>query len=488
MKNKKTIALAMAAATVAPMAVPAFAAEIEAHVEAPNTSFVVDMNKINKRAIKEVPKNSVSEEMRKLQAEGKNPKIVFVNRVDGINGDVLISYDDASVTPEDTANHKAQLAEIEDYIAYAKTVKIPETGEPRYTITETITEYSLKNFGKLDYTPSTKVIKIQDNVRNSSGKFETKTYTILNFDTEFEEQEDVNVKKAFINLNATRDLDTEYKKLSAIEYSIKRAKKNNPSLLVTSEEDHDRRGNVTGYTIYIYKEDGITQIGRVKIDGKVDTKKLVKHVDIENDFANHWAETSISNAMLNGWVTMSESFRPKESITRAEFAQMIVEAFKLPKTSGNAEFTDVAKGDWYATPILTLANLGYVNGNPDGTFKPNAPITRQEAAKIMADIIVRSGAETFKYDANGKKINVDIKTNFSDDDTIASWADESVLKLTTTNVNDKNNVILNTTLSGAIITGDAGKNTFRGKDTISRAESVIMIERASTYGQQTVRR
>ena len=200
--------------------------------------------------------------------------------------------------------------------------------------------------------------------------------------------------------------------------------------------------------------------------------------------------------MLNGVVSTESTYRPKENITRAEFASVIYNTLKLQgkvlKTGAishhaqgnknqNIHFSDVSKGSWYATPIMELAKAGYLNGNPDGTFKPNAPITRQEAAKIMSDIIFKYGKETFKSDANGKKLNVDIVTSFKDDSTIASWADESVQALVNENVTG---TVINETISGPVISGDAGKNTFRGKDSISRAEALIMAERAYLAGFQ----
>ena len=200
--------------------------------------------------------------------------------------------------------------------------------------------------------------------------------------------------------------------------------------------------------------------------------------------------------MLNGVVSTESTYRPKENITRAEFASVIYNTLKLNgkvnsngtiianadgNTNDNIKFSDVAEGSWYAAPIMNLAKAGYLNGNPDGTFKPNAPITRQEAAKIMSDIVFYGGKETFKTDANGKKINVDIITSFKDDSTIASWADESVQALVNKTVTG---TIINETVKGAVISGDAGKNTFRGKDSISRAEALIMAERAGLAGFQ----
>lgn len=470
----------MAAATVAPMAVPAFAAELVTTAPADRE---INLNVLNSRDVVRVAKVNIAEAMRRAQAEGLNPKIVFVDKVNGINEDALIAYDKSS-SVETIAAEKAAAKKIEAFLEYAKDAKIPESQKERFTITEKVVEYKMDTAASSDFekqfTKSAKIITVQDNILDTTtNKYPVHTYTFTNFDTEFEASEDVKVQTMpdiILNHTNNNTKAVQHKRLAAFEYALKRAVKNNPELIVTTIK------TTTGYEVNIYKKDGVTKVGQVTVVGEKDKDFAVNHVKLENDFANHWAETSISNAMLNGWVTKSEAFRPKENITRAEFAQMIVSAFGITTNgSRKVEFSDVNAKDWYAQPIMRLATNGYVNGNPDGTFRPNDSISRQEAAKIMADIVEDGGAETFKTDTNGNKINVDVKTPFDDDNTIADWADESVLALTNKDVNSDNKTVLNETLSGKILSGDKGKNTFRGKDTISRAESVIMIERASTY-------
>jgi len=54
-----------------------------------------------------------------------------------------------------------------------------------------------------------------------------------------------------------------------------------------------------------------------------------------------------------------------------------------PKINSNLPFPDVKKGNHNYTAIYYLANLGIINGYPNGTFKPNNPINRAEALKIL---------------------------------------------------------------------------------------------------------
>ena len=92
---------------------------------------------------------------------------------------------------------------------------------------------------------------------------------------------------------------------------------------------------------------------------------------------------------------------PNGEITRAEVATIF---FRLLKdevrdgyfTSYNT-YSDVQLGKWYNNPISTMSALGIINGYPDGTFRPNAPITRAEFAAIAArfDETATRGTATF---------------------------------------------------------------------------------------------
>ena len=81
------------------------------------------------------------------------------------------------------------------------------------------------------------------------------------------------------------------------------------------------------------------------------------------------------------------SFRPNEAITRAEFTQMISTIDNKPY--GNATFADVI-GHWAERPIGSEYQAGRILGYPDGTFRPDAHITRCEAAVILNKIFERN--------------------------------------------------------------------------------------------------
>ncbi len=80
--------------------------------------------------------------------------------------------------------------------------------------------------------------------------------------------------------------------------------------------------------------------------------------------------------------------QPNGNITRAEvatiFFRLLTDESRNEYWSSANAYSDVHAGDWYNNAISTLSNAGIVSGYPDGTFRPNAPITRAEMAKIIA--------------------------------------------------------------------------------------------------------
>lgn len=85
-----------------------------------------------------------------------------------------------------------------------------------------------------------------------------------------------------------------------------------------------------------------------------------------------------------GVVNNTEYFNPNNSITRAEFVKMLVRSLGCNyQSEKGVTFSDVDPNMWYAEYINFAVKQGWVNGYKDGTFRPNAAITRQEAAKIF---------------------------------------------------------------------------------------------------------
>ncbi|MCT4592360.1 MAG: S-layer homology domain-containing protein [Candidatus Gracilibacteria bacterium] len=107
---------------------------------------------------------------------------------------------------------------------------------------------------------------------------------------------------------------------------------------------------------------------------------------IFSDFSEaEWATEYITKLKLFGVIKLSGKFEPNLAITRGEFIQMAVDAFRkeaLPVVAFNP-FVDVPKNLNISAHVLYAKNKGVVNGYSDKTFRPDSTITRAEAVKIL---------------------------------------------------------------------------------------------------------
>lgn len=109
-----------------------------------------------------------------------------------------------------------------------------------------------------------------------------------------------------------------------------------------------------------------------------------------------WYNTYVATLNNAGVITDSSNgyFRPNEAITRAELAAMLA---KFSETTGAANyFNDVSAKYWAANAIAICAKLGWINGYPDGTFRPDRNVTR---AELMAMINRATGRAPKSADA-----------------------------------------------------------------------------------------
>ena len=138
-----------------------------------------------------------------------------------------------------------------------------------------------------------------------------------------------------------------------------------------------------------------------------------------------WFKAAINAVFKNGLMKgyQDGSFRPNEKITRAEFAQMIK---NIDQANGAvASFKDV-KGHWAEAAINQAYGNGRIKGYPDGTFKPDAPITRAEAVTIANSLMGRS------VDGRGLKEKLENPTRLSkfSDLTTSHWAFYEIMEAT----------------------------------------------------------
>lgn len=109
------------------------------------------------------------------------------------------------------------------------------------------------------------------------------------------------------------------------------------------------------------------------------------------DVAGHWANSVVSLLEAKGLVSGDDAaqFRPDAPLTRGQLAKLLVsglghEADAAQLRGAPSRFTDLPATHWAASWVEALAELGVTGGYPDGTFQPDATLTRAEAAVLLA--------------------------------------------------------------------------------------------------------
>jgi hypothetical protein len=173
-----------------------------------------------------------------------------------------------------------------------------------------------------------------------------------------------------------------------------------------------------------------------------------------SDIAGHWAETSIKQAVDAGIVSgyPDGSFRPDRTVTRAEFTVMLMNALSPQGNGSMLAFTDTAKiGSWAQQSVAQAVYANIIGGYEDGSFRPDAEITRPEMASMIAKAL-------------GQSVDAATVTGFADDGNIPDWAKSAVAAMQKL----------------SIIEGKDG-NRFAPDDKTTRAEVVTVLLKMLAY-------
>jgi hypothetical protein len=139
------------------------------------------------------------------------------------------------------------------------------------------------------------------------------------------------------------------------------------------------------------------------------------------DIQGHWAQADIerlASKLLVKGVT-DDRFEPERPITRAEFTALLVRMLGLVEKDGFPAFRDIRADDWHAGAIAAAAAAGLVTGYTDGTFRPDAPITREELAVLAQRSIDFVGVKRAAATSQALR-------NFADAAAISDWAQVAV--------------------------------------------------------------
>jgi LysM repeat protein len=169
-----------------------------------------------------------------------------------------------------------------------------------------------------------------------------------------------------------------------------------------------------------------------------------------SDIAGHWAKNYILRAVEKGFVSgyPDGTFKPNNPVTRAEFTVMLAGALKLKSEGTALTFADNEQiGEWAKQAVAQAVEARIIDGYDDGSFRPNNRITRAEMAAMIARSLTL-------------QTNPGMSTGFADDEVIPQWAKgavEAICKL-------------------GIVDGRGG-NRFVANEIATRAEATVILLR-----------
>ena len=489
MKNKKSIAMAMAAVSTLGAVAPAFANEIQGRAVIESNAAEIDARLAS--GYKSVENDNVFTRAEIFNYNG--------DETDRDKHTLKNAYKDMVILAEQLAENPAEDLFVLGEKALETDVKLEKARievlkeevdalvKNGYKVTETTEEADKAKIEGTDtktYTPGTREFTL-------SKEGETNiVITVNNVDgievtDQTEEEKEAKkteaLRKSVFGEDATDvtnvefNESTDYSEVNLLKYQIE---SNIDKFDIVTDEDDDH----TGLVVTLYRK-GVAQN---KSYAKVMTINFKNIEDIEdknivtipqtNDFNTNWAKEEIVKAMIAGKVDVAENFRPQDGITRAEFAKVVCTMFDIePNDTDSEPFHDVSKADgWKYDYIAALytqgadGNIKVIQGSDD-KFRPDDKISREEVAVILSKMVSQEDKEKIT-EVNGEKIHNIIETRFEDTKDIAPWADHSVNYLSSDNEAKYDG-------TNYIVKGD--QNKFNPKQEITRAEALVMIERAS---------
>lgn len=163
-----------------------------------------------------------------------------------------------------------------------------------------------------------------------------------------------------------------------------------------------------------------------------------------------WAQEAVDALVNMGIISgyPDGTFLPNKSITRAEFAKIIVLASGRYDKNAKCSFTDVPESQWYYSYVASAYEMGFITGRSETIFDPNSNITRADICVIVYRYIKSINSE-FKAGQNAA---------FADGDKIPAYAQEAV-----------------NALYSASIVGGMGNNKFEPLAQATRAQSAKIV-------------
>ena len=182
------------------------------------------------------------------------------------------------------------------------------------------------------------------------------------------------------------------------------------------------------------------------------TMPAFSYAGINDVSKNYWAQTEIASVVSDSVMTLTKgNFNPEGKMSRVEFVKALLKVLGQDQLAINtvAKFSDVTKASDIYAPIARSQQLGLVYGYPDGTFKPDRAVLRDEAQSVISHITIDS------------PVNANIIKKYSDAAKVPAWANEVYAK----------------TLSYGIYVNHPDEKELRPTEDLTRAEAAVLLYR-----------
>ncbi len=193
---------------------------------------------------------------------------------------------------------------------------------------------------------------------------------------------------------------------------------------------------------------------KVPSEGEAEEVEKTKFTDLDS---HSWAEDAINTLAADGIIkgTSASTFSPAANITRADFAILLVRAFKL-ESENTENFADVSASDYFASELAIARNNGIISGIGDNKFAPRNSITRQDMMVIVYRALQKLNVGFGIYD----------EPQYSDYSIVADYAKEAAGAL----------------ISAGLVNGKSGR--IAPTDYTTRAEVAVLLGRILDYVKQ----
>ncbi len=184
------------------------------------------------------------------------------------------------------------------------------------------------------------------------------------------------------------------------------------------------------------------------------TSPVLAYAGIDDVSKNYWAQTEIASVVGDSVMFLNNgNFNPEAKISRVDFVTALLKVLGNDKAAitSKVAFSDVAKSGADHDAIVRSQQIGLVYGYPDGTFRPQGNILRDEAQSVISHITIDG------------TVNPDIVSRYEDAAKVPAWAKNVYAK----------------TLSYGIYVNHPNENELRPTEALTRAEAAVLLYRLS---------